>query len=1144
VKTPDDRFYNPAKINFWFVIGSLLTLVGMAGALVQDHFHRDWKKFQDGFFAMEKEQAEELAALRNVTLEGESEEVRALALTLVRAGGSADGAILETKAYKEILEARRRDAAFPRAAALAARLYEAEAAARASAQTLIEFDSGRRQATMSQETERLRTAIVDAENARLRAEIDQRAVQGFVDERRSQMEHAKNVGHVEEGRILEEKWKALVASEAEIHAVMDARKLDRDNASIELKKVRKDVSALEDRAASLWELSGVAGAERKVASFFLKGLRDAPGLDIAAPVRKIDQVVIPELTQDYNFSKNPRIDRCVTCHKGIDKVRVDSVTNAVTPLYTEENTPEAVYRTHPRPELFVSSVSPHSLTKVGCTVCHGGQGMALTFTDAYHTPSSPEQEKEWEEKYHWHKGHSWDYPMLPQTYIEAACVQCHGDPSSRDSQFKFAKDIPAAPQWNRGKALVERSGCFGCHKIDGYLVPGLDKELNASPHATKQDLQRLAEAQVVSMPKTGPALPRIASKFPDRETAFKWIWDPRSLRPTSNMPRFFGQPNNSGVDPVSNVDYDLRTRAEVWGIVEYLWRNSEPWQVPAPSASGDAIRGRDLVGSIGCLSCHSLNDFSAPEGVKGNDFGPDLSTVGSKASRAWIESWVRNPGHYWDGTKMPSLRLTAAEAADVAAYLSGLRNPEWEAATLPAPAEAAVRQLAMEAARVGVRVTRDPEPMRVGENPEPIVDAATPEDRLYMVGKRAIQRYGCFSCHDIPGMEGQERIGTALGGGEGWGSKDVDRLVFGMMHASKSLSLLAKDWGMGHLDDYVKRGAALPHRKPEWARLKLLNPRVFDGGMTKKPLERLVMPNFGFTTDEADAVVTYLLSLQKWEIPVTKRPALDSSTLQAERLKWIAARNNCYGCHTISRHEVILEDGSREWTMRGGDIRPWIEDQAQWPPVLGGAKRRVFVPGGGTPPQVRPWSRDDEAEGEGFKVHADWLHTFLRDPGKQVLRPYLKVRMPTYGLTEAELNSVVSGFASKDRVPFPFTTEVEPELTEAERNEAKSLFGQIGCTACHVAGSLGKPELGATAPDLLLGKGRLRRDWLIKWFDLPAGLQPGTSMPGIYRSGEDENVLTVPAGLTGTHFGDDPHRQIEKLSDLVLDLHRERAPAK
>lgn len=1084
METPEDRFYNPARINAWFGVSALLVFAGCVAAILADHYDREWKGYQKAFHDMEEARAREALALRTADPASLPRGALAVRDRLLGAGEPAGGA----DPFKEAVAGVRNDPDFAAGAALAARALLEEAAALRTPDLLAE-------------QARILAVRRTAEDARFKAEKEQRELQALVDQLKFEMDHARSHGHDHEASEKEARWKRTVAAEAEVHARMDGHAREKTAANDSLKALLSPATLREDRARTLLEASGVAGAERKLASMIARGLRDAPLLDPFAPVLRIEQKVFPELTVDYNFAHIQRVDRCMTCHTGIDKVRVDPGTGEVIPLFTAENTPEKVFRTHPRPELFVSSVSKHSLDKVGCTVCHDGLGWGLSFNDAYHTPDTPEQEKEWKEKYHWHRGESWTFPMLPKRHIEASCAQCHRDPATTAPADAFAKEIPSAPKWNRGQRLVEEKGCFGCHKLDGYSVPGLDKWL-----AEVREPGLREEALATSMRKTGPSLERVASKWTSEDAAWKWIWNPQALRPTTNMPRFFGQPNNRGVDPLTGVDYDLRTRTEVWGLVAYLWDAAEPYAPESPPVPGDAARGAKLFGgpeTVGCVACHSTKDFPNPvEGGRPNGFGPDLSTVGSKTSEAWLYTWARDPAHYWEGSVMPSLRLTEQEGADIAAYLASLRDPAWEAER-PAPAnEAMVKDLALEAARVLAKP---------GQDPAALVAAASPRERLRMVGQRAMTRYSCFGCHAVKGFEKADRIGTQLGGNEGWGSKDVDRLDFGLLKDPKAVKTFA-DWGT----------KLLPHRAPEWARMKLLNPRVFDAGLTKQPHEKLVMPDFHFTEDEAEAVVTYLLSLRVGEIHPSKRPVRGPEEVAAEKMRWLVRQYNCYGCHTVTPQEVVAADGSRRTEPRGGDIRPWLgENKDFWPPTLGG----------------------EGPVGEGAKVRPAWLFDFLRDPGRDVLRFWLHARMPSFRYTEAELNALVHGFAAADRVPFPFEVEKAKDLTEAERTEVRAFFNELECAKCHpTKGAAGQgPAPSGLAPDLVYSRERLRFDWVRLWLDDPARLQPGTKMPAFWRPGEGE--FEAPSGLSRPYFGNDPHRQIRNLADYVFDLGRNRAAA-
>ena len=73
---------------------------------------------------------------------------------------------------------------------------------------------------------------------------------------------------------------------------------------------------------------------------------------------------------------------------------------------------------------------------------------------------------------------------------------------------------------------------------------------------------------------------------------------------------------------------------EIWQIVAYL----RTLEQPIVSTNGDHKRGETLfVGSAGCASCHIVNG-------RGGLLGPELSTVGSARSRAYLVESIRQPG--------------------------------------------------------------------------------------------------------------------------------------------------------------------------------------------------------------------------------------------------------------------------------------------------------------------------------------------------------------------------------------------------------------------------------------------------------------------------------------------------------------------
>jgi mono/diheme cytochrome c family protein len=139
---------------------------------------------------------------------------------------------------------------------------------------------------------------------------------------------------------------------------------------------------------------------------------------------EMKQAVLPELGT---------IDRCVSCHNGIDDPRMAGLEN-----------PHAV---HPGQYL-----EWHEVGRFGCTVCHRGQGRAMDFKDAKA------------------EGRHWDYPLLPTELSQSSCGLCH---SAREVAERGGEVYAA------GAALFEVKGCRSCHKLGGRggnLGPALDNE--------------------------------------------------------------------------------------------------------------------------------------------------------------------------------------------------------------------------------------------------------------------------------------------------------------------------------------------------------------------------------------------------------------------------------------------------------------------------------------------------------------------------------------------------------------------------------------------------------------------------------------------------------------------------------------------
>jgi mono/diheme cytochrome c family protein len=695
--------------------------------------------------------------------------------------------------------------------------------------------------------------------------------------------------------------------------------------------------------------------------------RNAPLLDFLAPTIKIQQVILPNVLDDVNFTKVPKMDRCQTCHLAIDKKGYEKYPQPFT--------------THPNLSVYIGSDSKHPLDQVGCTVCHEGMGQSVSFRDASHTPAGKdEKEREatkvkWEEEYGWEEPHLWDYPMLEKGMTEASCAKCH----------KREVYVPNAEGLGVAYATYERAGCYACHKTRGF-----------------EDVR-----------KPGPILTKISAKLtPDWVKT--WIRNPHAVKPNTWMPRIWYNSNSSAPEDA------VRNEAEINAAVAYLFANAATHEFAVKNPKqGDAKSGEQIVRSIGCLGCHALDEKTRVDAGPRRTFGQPLQNIGNKTTYEWIYNWVRDPKHYSPTTYMPNLRLTDAQVADVATYLSGLKGGAGDAAKA-SPDQAAVDNVLLDYLHNVMPL--DDAKAQLGK-----MDAQTKQVEL---GRRVINRYGCFSCHEIAGFEKIQPIGTEL---SEEGSKLVSRLDFAFVEG-------------------------IPHTsKTAWFRTKLHDPRIFDQGRVLQPLDKLRMPNFELSEVEADRLLTAIMSFQREIQPAAAMPPKSARADYLVQGRTLVHRRNCVGCHII--------EGD------GGDFLKLVAEPSLGPPLL-------------TP--------------EGGRVQPEWLYAFLRGP--ITIRPWISVRMPTFGLDDAHLNGVIQYFGAISNSVGPFQTHDVVAVASNDLSTGKQMFELLQCQKCHVLGPAPPKdqEPSTLAPDLRMTSERLQPDWILDWLKAPSTIVPGTRMPAFW----------------------------------------------
>ena len=288
---------------------------------------------------------------------------------------------------------------------------------------------------------------------------------------------------------------------------------------------------------------------------------------------EVKQVHLPGLS---------RTDRCTTCHLGVSNPKM-------------RDAPQP-FRTHPE-------YLAHPVEQFGCTICHGGQGMALTREDA-----------------HGFVKH-WERPLLPRPLVTASCATCHEN----------VEGLPRAERLVQAKRLFDRAGCIGCHAVKGWGgVISTDLATVAYKPLDEFDFRYVE----------GP------------HTAVTWnvehFKDPQRVNP--------GDLKNN-VPPTAMPNYRF-TDEEAWNLtalvfsfwqeeVPVKYRVPGPGPKPPPSYSSAVDAGRAVFQKYGCTACHGVEGRGGVKNynaVTGGEI-PPLVYVAQGFTRDQLKDLIRT-GRY------------------------------------------------------------------------------------------------------------------------------------------------------------------------------------------------------------------------------------------------------------------------------------------------------------------------------------------------------------------------------------------------------------------------------------------------------------------------------------------------------------------
>ncbi len=342
-----------------------------------------------------------------------------------------------------------------------------------------------------------------------------------------------------------------------------------------------------------------------------------------------------------------RVDRCTTCHVAIDKPQLALA--------------EEPFTAHPGDFL-----KWHPVEKFGCTVCHGGQGLATEVAAA-----------------HGDVPH-WEEPLLRGPLVQASCRQCHGD----------VKQIAEhAPLLAKGRALFKAKGCYGCHAVKDF---GQTVSQDLTEVGSKSYQLMEADFEMMDPPH-------------DRIHWFvRKLRNPRTLNPGVRPEQL--PPGEEEVFPTVMPNFGL-TQEELDALTVYLlsltaadypasYVRPAPPEQPQTFAT-DVERGKVVFEKFGCAACHGAGGVGGRRNWNGGlgEEVPSLLYVRAYYGHAveQLKDVIRhgrqpvprasparpNPGLYMPAWKD---RISEAELDALVAYLFSLSEklPQTAAAAPPA----------------------------------------------------------------------------------------------------------------------------------------------------------------------------------------------------------------------------------------------------------------------------------------------------------------------------------------------------------------------------------------------------------------------------------------------------------------------------
>ncbi len=711
---------------------------------------------------------------------------------------------------------------------------------------------------------------------------------------------------------------------------------------------------------------------------------------------------------------------------------------------------------------------------------------------------------------------------LPE--IEAGCVKCHSSDVDLKPRTSQAKYVAAKLEFEKAEAARKADPEAYRKAHDGSdELPALA----ADPSSAENPVPTFSEGRSLFKKlnctgchilegfawdrNAGPSLDNVTAKV-SPEWLLSWIRYPRGFRAKTRMPNLWPKL----LDPASKRPYAPGTpeyqqwedqmREQTIAVAAYLIERSDnPATRPGESKAAEPLK-KNVAGyaDVASASAEKGKEIFESYGCQGCHARSDKDTAEEKLPEPW-RSRERDIA--------PTLaNMGAKTTADWIAYWVEEPSRYWHGTKMPN-----LRLSREEAASVGKYISSlKDEPLDAAPVDKAdvaiISDAAKRAERVACssAGGVVISRVECgektignYGCYGCHQIAGYEKSAPIAPELGGFAKKDVTTLDFGYAIADHHL-----------------------HTTETFAALKLDSPRIY-----RRDRIELKMGDYDLSPREIRSLVLFLKGLVNSKPKTGYSPAKHPEYSAALEGRQIVEDYNCRACHVIEDHGAEID------AFRQGQI------------------------------SADPQARAPYLNGEGQRVQPEWLFTFLRDPGKNGIRPWLHpewaygadvpkdkqaLRMPTFNFSPEQVTAVVRYFASWDGQEYPYQAPKTNELSEQQKLYALTHMNSpeaANCLSCHYQGEFpverGKSELAKMAPNFNLVARRLRPEWVKAWLLRPQNFLPYTKMTAFWANVDREkdnanwpsesDPFRSPA-LAWTKVADFPAVTTEQQAEMVRDF--------